>query len=149
MSRIALVGAVIVQPEGVIDDGALLIEGDRIVDIVPRGSRPASYVERTLEGGWLLPGFIDTQVNGGGGVLFNDDVSVEAIAAIGAAHLHAAVAAGIEERPNLAVAAPAHQDRVFAHIGGHVVARLGDLGFVAEEQPAAREDALELSLVDL
>jgi N-acetylglucosamine-6-phosphate deacetylase len=39
-----------------------------------------------LEGGWLLPGFIDTQVNGGGGVLFNDEVSVEAIAAIGAAH---------------------------------------------------------------
>ena len=39
-----------------------------------------------LDGGWLLPGFIDTQVNGGGGVLFNDDISAGAIAAIGAAH---------------------------------------------------------------
>lgn len=39
-----------------------------------------------LEGGWLVPGFIDTQVNGGGGVLFNDDISVDGIAAIGAAH---------------------------------------------------------------
>lgn len=39
-----------------------------------------------LDGGWLVPGFIDTQVNGGGGVLFNDDISVEGIAAIGAAH---------------------------------------------------------------
>jgi N-acetylglucosamine-6-phosphate deacetylase len=39
-----------------------------------------------LEGGWLLPGFIDTQVNGGGGVLFNDDPSVDAIGRIGAAH---------------------------------------------------------------
>jgi N-acetylglucosamine-6-phosphate deacetylase len=39
-----------------------------------------------LQGGWLVPGFIDTQVNGGGGVLFNDDISVDAIAAIGAAH---------------------------------------------------------------
>ena len=33
-----------------------------------------------------VPGFIDTQVNGGGGVLFNDDINVDAIAAIGAAH---------------------------------------------------------------
>src|SRR6187402_3417771 len=39
-----------------------------------------------LEGGFLLPGFIDTQVNGGGGVLFNDDPTVETIAAIGRAH---------------------------------------------------------------
>jgi len=33
-----------------------------------------------------LPGFIDLQVNGGGGVLFNDAPSVESIRAIGAAH---------------------------------------------------------------
>jgi N-acetylglucosamine-6-phosphate deacetylase len=39
-----------------------------------------------LDGQLLVPGFIDTQVNGGGGVLFNDDPSVEAIAAIGRAH---------------------------------------------------------------
>lgn len=39
-----------------------------------------------LEGGWLVPGFIDTQVNGGGGVLFNDSIHVAGIAAIGAAH---------------------------------------------------------------
>ncbi|MEN3745977.1 N-acetylglucosamine-6-phosphate deacetylase [Sphingomonas sp. HF-S3] len=39
-----------------------------------------------LDGGWLVPGFVDTQVNGGGGVLFNDDISVDGIAAIGAAH---------------------------------------------------------------
>ncbi|HYL69824.1 MAG TPA: N-acetylglucosamine-6-phosphate deacetylase, partial [Candidatus Dormibacteraeota bacterium] len=37
-------------------------------------------------GGLLLPGFIDSQVNGGGGVLFNDAPSVEAIRAIGRAH---------------------------------------------------------------
>ncbi|MEG3050150.1 MAG: N-acetylglucosamine-6-phosphate deacetylase, partial [Thermomonas sp.] len=39
-----------------------------------------------LDGGYLVPGFIDAQVNGGGGVLFNNDTSVEAIAAIGRAH---------------------------------------------------------------
>src|SRR5439155_22863219 len=39
-----------------------------------------------LGGGWVLPGFIDTQVNVGGGVLFNDSLNVDGIAAIGAAH---------------------------------------------------------------
>ena len=36
--------------------------------------------------GLLAPGFIDVQVNGGGGVLFNDARTVEGIRAIGAAH---------------------------------------------------------------
>lgn len=39
-----------------------------------------------LDGQTLLPGFIDIQVNGGGGVLFNDAPSVDGIRAIGAAH---------------------------------------------------------------
>ena len=41
---------------------------------------------RDVDGQLLLPGFVDVQVNGGGGVLFNDAPSVEAIRAIGAAH---------------------------------------------------------------
>lgn len=53
----------------------------QIVAEAPAGARRID-----LGGGWLLPGFIDTQVNGGGGVLFNDDPSVAAIATIGAAH---------------------------------------------------------------
>lgn len=40
-----------------------------------------------LEGGWLVPGFVDTQVNGGGDVLFNDSPDVATIARIGAAHV--------------------------------------------------------------
>ncbi len=41
---------------------------------------------RDVKGQLLLPGFIDVQVNGGGGVLFNDAPSVDAIRSIGAAH---------------------------------------------------------------
>ncbi len=48
---------------------------------------PAAIPSRHLpRGAWLVPGFIDTQVNGGGGVLFNDDPSPRGIAAIAAAH---------------------------------------------------------------
>jgi N-acetylglucosamine-6-phosphate deacetylase len=39
-----------------------------------------------LEGKYLVPGFIDTQVNGGGGVLFNDQPTVDGISTIAAAH---------------------------------------------------------------
>ena len=46
----------------------------------------ARHTVYDLKGQLLVPGFIDTQVNGGGGVLFNDDPSVESIAAIGRAH---------------------------------------------------------------
>jgi N-acetylglucosamine-6-phosphate deacetylase len=41
---------------------------------------------RDLAGALLLPGFVDTQVNGGGGHLFNEEPSVDTIRAIGAAH---------------------------------------------------------------
>lgn len=37
-------------------------------------------------GGSVVPGFFDIQVNGGGGVLFNENPCVETIEAIGAAH---------------------------------------------------------------
>ena len=39
-----------------------------------------------LDGMLLAPGFIDAQVNGGGGILFNDSPDAESIRAIGAAH---------------------------------------------------------------
>lgn len=39
-----------------------------------------------LNGGYLTAGFIDTQVNGGGGILFNDDPSLETILKIRDAH---------------------------------------------------------------
>jgi N-acetylglucosamine-6-phosphate deacetylase len=64
----------------------LLVRDGRIEAVV--GAREIVGADRTidLEGHLLAPGFIDTQVNGGGGVLFNDDPSVESIAAIGNAH---------------------------------------------------------------
>jgi N-acetylglucosamine-6-phosphate deacetylase len=86
MSVLALVGADIVLPDGIVTDNALLIEGARIVQVAPRDSLPAESVEVALDGGWLLPGFIDTQVNGGGDVLFNDRPDVDGIRMIAQAH---------------------------------------------------------------
>ena len=82
----ALLGGPILLKTGFVDGHAVLIEGDRIAAIVPEGAVPDDARRTGMDGHTLLPGFIDCQVNGGGGVLFNDSPTVDAIAAIGAAH---------------------------------------------------------------
>ncbi|KAF1685179.1 N-acetylglucosamine-6-phosphate deacetylase [Pseudoxanthomonas broegbernensis] len=88
MAARALVNAVVLLDDGFHDDLAVLLDGiGRIEALVPAGQARLQAAEvDDLGGGFLLPGFIDAQVNGGGGVLFNNDTGVEAIAAIGRAH---------------------------------------------------------------
>jgi len=81
-----LVNGRVLTETGVVDGQCVVIEAGRIAAILDSADAPAGAVRRDLEGGLLVPGFIDTQVNGGGGVLFNDSPTVETIAAIGAAH---------------------------------------------------------------
>lgn len=69
------------------EETAVLIDGSRIAAVARRGAIPAGYpVRRLPTGAFLAPGFIDLQVNGGGGILLNDDPSAEAMRAI--AHSH-------------------------------------------------------------
>ena len=85
--RTALVNGRILASDGVVSGRTLLLSGSRIEALVDPGDsrcRGAAIVD--IAGQLLLPGFIDVQVNGGGGVLFNDDPSPESIRAIGAAH---------------------------------------------------------------
>ena len=82
---IVLSGARIFDGESILDDHAVVVEGARIAAIVPHAERPDGVV-RDLGGGLLAPGYIDVQVNGGGGVLFNEDPTPEGIARIAAAH---------------------------------------------------------------
>jgi len=80
----ALINGRVLLPEGIRDDCCVVIDGERISEISATAPVDAQGVD--LGGQLLLPGFIDVQVNGGGGRLFNDDPSVETIAAIAAAH---------------------------------------------------------------
>jgi N-acetylglucosamine-6-phosphate deacetylase len=87
MNTLALVHAVVLVDEGFRDDLVVLVENGRIAALVDaRDPRAGAALAFDCDGRHLLPGFIDTQVNGGGGVLFNDDHDPRAIAAIGAAH---------------------------------------------------------------
>lgn len=69
-----------------VDGHAVLIGDGMIVDVVAEASVPTGLTRRSLDGGLLAPGFVDLQVNGGGGVMFNNTLSVDGIRAIGEAH---------------------------------------------------------------
>ena len=85
--RTALVNGRILAGERIVSGQTVLLADGRIEAIaVAADARCRDAASVDLEGHVLLPGFIDVQVNGGGGVLFNDDPSPESIRAIGAAH---------------------------------------------------------------
>jgi N-acetylglucosamine-6-phosphate deacetylase len=84
--RHALINGRVLAGDRWLEGQAVLIDGPAIAAILPASEVPADYDSRDLEGHLIAPGFIDTQVNGGGGVLFNEAPTVEAIAEIGAAH---------------------------------------------------------------
>ncbi len=68
-------------------DCAAVFRGARIAGVVPRDEVSGGIPVTTLPvDAWLAPGFIDCQVNGGGGVLFNDEPTVEGITKIAQAH---------------------------------------------------------------
>jgi N-acetylglucosamine-6-phosphate deacetylase len=83
----ALTNARVLTPDGWHDDLAVLLDGERIAGLLPPSDpRLHDAQSHDLAGAMLLPGFIDVQVNGGGGVLFNEAPTVETIRRIGAAH---------------------------------------------------------------
>jgi N-acetylglucosamine-6-phosphate deacetylase len=65
---------------------ALKIEGGRVAAIVPQASVPVGVSVQRFEDGMIAPGFVDLQVNGGGGVMLNDYPSAATIEHICAAH---------------------------------------------------------------
>lgn len=66
---------------------ALLVEHGLIVKILPLADVPQRAKRVEFQTGILSPGFVDLQVNGGGGWMLNDDPSLEVIKIICAAHL--------------------------------------------------------------
>ena len=82
----ALTGARLHTPDGLAPGRALLHEGGTIRDVVADDAIPATARIVRLAGGTLAAGFIDLQVNGGGGAMFNDAPTAATVATIGRAH---------------------------------------------------------------
>ncbi len=85
MSKHAIAGADVFDGAELHKGKVLLLEDGRyrgLANDIPTGHEPIE-----LDGGTILPGFVDLQANGGGGVMFNDETSVEGLAAIADAHV--------------------------------------------------------------
>ncbi|WP_428351055.1 N-acetylglucosamine-6-phosphate deacetylase [Lichenifustis flavocetrariae] len=86
MSLHALCGARVFTGERFLDGHAVLLDGTRIADVIPATTLPSDMPLEQLDGGLLAPGFLDAQVNGGGGLLFNETRTVAGASAIAEAH---------------------------------------------------------------
>ena len=86
MISTAIRGARIFDGETWHQGAALLLSEGRVVAIIQDTDIPDGVKVIEAGGGMLVPGFIDLQVNGGGGVMLNDAPTVEGLRTICSAH---------------------------------------------------------------
>ncbi len=77
--RYALVNGVIYTAQAVLYGQAVIVEDEKILSIVPQENLPEGMQQIDLKGNNLTAGFIDLQLNGCGGVMFNGDTSVKTL----------------------------------------------------------------------
>ncbi|MFZ7203042.1 N-acetylglucosamine-6-phosphate deacetylase [Avibacterium avium] len=77
--RYALVNGVIYTAQAVLYGQAVIVEDEKILSIVPQENLPEGMQQIDLKGNNLTAGFIDLQLNGCGGVMFNGETSVKTL----------------------------------------------------------------------
>jgi len=82
----ALTGARLFDGASIRNEMAVVVDGARIVEIVAVEKLAKGIERRVLKAGFLVPGFIDVQVNGGGGALLNDNPTVTTVRRIAESH---------------------------------------------------------------
>lgn len=117
MSLTAYVGAAIHDGTRLHHGSALLCEGGVVAAIARPNDLPEGCIIHNLDGGYLTPGFVDLQVNGGGGVMFNDDQSVTALRTIANAHAAAGTRALL---PTLITDTPARSRSAIAAVAAAI-----------------------------
>ncbi|PJG84191.1 N-acetylglucosamine-6-phosphate deacetylase [Caviibacterium pharyngocola] len=77
--KYAFSNAVVYTAKEVLYGHAVVINGDKISAILPEDELPADLTKIDLQGHNLTAGFIDLQLNGCGGVMFNEDTTVKTL----------------------------------------------------------------------
>jgi N-acetylglucosamine-6-phosphate deacetylase len=127
--KYAIVNCDIHTGECVLHDKAIVINENQIESLVEIEKVPKDLEVLDLEGVNVAPGFIDLQVNGGGGRLFTDDPSEECVSAIYSAHkrfgttslLPTLISTSLEKmRQAIRTAKPLVRNRRFGVLGLHI-----------------------------
>lgn len=146
MDRFALAGAEIFDGIARHRQSAVLVEGGVVRAILPETEVAADWPVQRLAGGVLAPGFVDVQVNGGGGVLLNDRPTIEGVKTICDAHGRFGTTSLL---PTLITDNPAVTEQAIAAIRGAMKAKLpGCLGlhlegpFLSPERHGAHDPQL-------
>lgn len=149
MSTIAkvYVGARIHDGVNLHDDHAFLCHTDGSRSIIPRRDVPEDSPIHDLRGGTIVPGFVDLQINGGGGIMFNDDQSVDALRTIAAAHASIGTTAVL---PTLITDTPARTKAAIAAVEQAIAERVEGVVGIHLEGPhlsVARKGAHDPGLI--
>lgn len=145
-----------VTPTGLLADGLVRVEGDRIVEVTPAGRSRAA-----VTASWILPGFVDLHVHGGGGHTFTtgDANDAERAAVFHARHGTTTMLASMvtaspkATRAGVEALAPLVADGVLAgvHLEGPYLspARCGaqNPAYLRDPDPAEIADLLSLGVV--
>lgn len=126
---------------------ALRLEAGRVAVLAPEAEVAPGGEEIDLGGDILAPGYIDLQVNGGDGVMFNDDPSVETLTRMAAAHRRLGTAAIL---PTLITDTPAHSRAAIEAVAGAVAAGVEGIAGLHLEGPhlsLARKGAHDPALI--
>ena len=75
----ALTNCKVYTGSDVLTGHAVVINADTIHAIIPEENLPSDIERKDLNGANLSPGFIDLQLNGCGGVMFNDEITADTI----------------------------------------------------------------------
>jgi len=145
MTLRAYLGADIFDGARRVSGQALLVEGGRIVGIVPDVPEGAEVTR--LEGGVIAPGLVDLQVNGGGGVMFNDDPSVDTLRVMARAHIGLGATAIL---PTLITDTPAHSRAAIDAVEAAIAQGMPGIAGLHLEGPhlsVARKGAHDPSLI--
>lgn len=152
MTRFAIAGAEVFDGTKRRPQHAVIVDGDRILDIVPESVLPSDLPLRLLDGGVLAPGFVDAQANGGGGVLLNDAPNADGIRTMCDAHARFGTTAML---PTLITDTPAVTAQAVAAVKQAIMNRaLGCLGlhlegpFLSPERRGAHDANLMRIMTD-
>ena len=109
----AYTGARIFDGHDLLTGHALVVHPDGIPRITSLTALPTGAKTRRLNGGILSPGFVDLQVNGGGGVMLNSAPDLDTLRAMAAAHRRLGTRAFL---PTLITDTPAHSRAAIAAV---------------------------------